>query len=126
MFSNTTRKGIVSTAKRYIGVHYKYGGESPRGFDCSGYVRYVYKKNGVDVPRATLSQYREGRKVSISKANPADLVFFRTRGGKISHVGIYLGKGTFIHAPSSGKRVSIASMNNRYWKRTFIGAVTFL
>lgn len=126
MFTSGTRKGIVDTAKHYMGVRYKYGGESPSGFDCSGYVMYVYKKNGISLSRATVSQYKEGRKIPMSNARPADLVFFKTMGGRISHVGIYLGKGKFIHAPSTGKKVSVASMNNKYWRRKFAGVVTYL
>lgn len=125
MFASSSRAGIVRTAKRYLGVRYRYGGETPRGFDCSGYVKYVYQRNNVAIPRSTKEQFDDGRRIPLSRARPADLVFFNTGGRRISHVGIYLGKRRFIHAPSSGKRVSIASMDNRYWKRRFVGAVTF-
>jgi cell wall-associated NlpC family hydrolase len=125
MFSESDREGIVRTAKRYIGVRYRHGGETPRGFDCSGYVKYVYNKNNLEISRSAKEQFNDGRNISLSRLRPADLVFFRTGGRGISHVGIYLGRRRFIHAPSSGKRVSIASMDNRYWKRRFAGAVSY-
>jgi len=120
------RREIMGTARRYLGVPYRYGGDTPRGFDCSGFVMYVFRKNGYPMPRDAVSQYREGRKVSLREARPGDLVFFNTSGAKrFSHVGIYAGRGKFIHAPSSGKRVSVASLDNRYWKRRYLGAVSY-
>jgi cell wall-associated NlpC family hydrolase len=130
VFSDHSRERIIKTAKRYLGVRYRYGGTSPFGFDCSGFVMFVFKKNGITLPREARGQYYKGKKISISKAKPGDLVFFRVRSRRrrrrISHVGIYIGNHRFIHSPSRGKRVSITSMNNRYWKRRYIGAVTFL
>ncbi|MCP4132075.1 MAG: C40 family peptidase [bacterium] len=119
-------KRIVHTAKRYIGVKYRSGGTSPRGFDCSGYVLYVYKTNGISLPRNARKQYYAGKRIRLRHARPGDLVFFQTSRKRISHVGIYLGNRRFIHAPSSGKRVSITSMKNPYWKKRYIGAVTYL
>ncbi len=116
----------MRTAKRYIGVRYLHGGTTPRGFDCSGYVKYVYAKHDIDISRSTADQYRRGKRIPLSRAKPADLVFFKTRGGRVSHVGIYLGNRSFIHAPSTGKRVSITSIDNRYWKRRFAGAVSYI
>ncbi|MBP7736262.1 MAG: C40 family peptidase [Spirochaetes bacterium] len=121
------RGKIVRTAQRYLGVPYRHGGASPGGFDCSGYVMYVYEKNGILLPRSVKSQYRAGRPIRMRQAKPGDLVFFRTSGRKrLSHVGIYMGGRRFIHAPSSGKRVSYADMGNPYWKKKYIGAVTFI
>jgi len=130
LFSDHSRMRIIKTAKRYLGVRYRYGGTSPFGFDCSGFVMFVFKKNGITLPREARGQYHKGKKISISTAKPGDLVFFRVRTRRrrrrISHVGIYIGNHLFIHSPSRGKRVSITSINNRYWKRRYIGAVTFL
>lgn len=122
------RDKIIRTAKRYLGVKYRYGGTTPIGFDCSGFVMYVYRKNGIPLPRDLKGQFKMGKRVSIRKARPGDLVFFRTRRSRkrISHVGIYMGKGRFIHSPSSGKRVSIAKVTNTYWRRTYIGSVSIL
>ncbi len=120
------RRGqVVQTAKRYLGVPYRYGGESPDGFDCSGFVMYVYDRNGLRLPRGTVEQYRAGRPVSRRSLGPGDLLFFSIRGGKISHVGIYAGGESFIHAPRSGKRVSLARLDNDYWRKRYAGAVTY-
>lgn len=125
--SEGVRAGIVRTAERYVGAPYRHGGASPRGFDCSGYVMYVYKKNGILLPRQVHRQYDAGRHISLRRAKAGDLVFFRTsRSRRLSHVGIYLGGNRFIHAPSSGKRVTYASMSKPYWKRRYRGAVTFM
>ncbi|MCU0847840.1 MAG: C40 family peptidase [Spirochaetes bacterium] len=124
--SGGSRKSIVVTAKRYIGVKYKKGGVSPAGFDCSGYVWYVYNKNGIDLPRTSHKQFYAGKKISIRQAKPGDLIFFNTTGKSLSHVGIYLGGTKFIHSPRSGKKVSYADINNKYWKRRYAGSVTFL
>ncbi len=124
--NNTQRKSIVITAKKYMGVKYKNGGTTPSGFDCSGYVMYVYNKNGIRVPRAVQEQYKAGKTVPIRHARPGDLVFFTTGRNRYSHVGIYLGNLRFIHAPSTGKTVSIASMKNSYWKSRFIGSVAIV
>ncbi|TFH38849.1 MAG: NlpC/P60 family protein, partial [Chrysiogenales bacterium] len=112
---------------RYIGVRYRHGGETPRGFDCSGYVMYVYRKNGILLPRSAARQYRAGRKISLRSAAPGDLLFFNTSGRRrLSHVGIYMGGSRFLHAPRTGKRISYANLKNPYWKRRYTGAVTFL
>jgi len=117
---------IVRTARQFLGVPYKNGGETPSGFDCSGYVMYVYGLHGIRLPRAADAQYDYGRPVSIGNACPGDLLFFRTKGFGISHVAIYTGEGRFIHAPSSGKKISYASLDNSYWNRRYAGAVTLL
>jgi cell wall-associated NlpC family hydrolase len=120
------RRGIVQTAQEQIGTPYRYGGSAPGGFDCSGLVMYVYRKNGIDVPRTATDQYVEGRRVSKRNIRPGDLVFFRISGNGVSHVGIYAGRGKFIHAPKPGKRVGYASLTNPYWSRRFIGAASYL
>lgn len=121
------RGKIVRTAQKYLGVRYRYGGATPSGFDCSGYVMYVYKKNGILLPRSVGSQYKAGRRIRMGKTKPGDLVFFKTsRKKRLSHVGIYMGGRRFIHAPRSGKRVSYADMRNPYWKKRYVGTVTFI
>ncbi len=112
------RQEVILAAKSMLGVPYRYGGSSPaRGFDCSGLVQYAHKQAGINVPRTTGGQYRAALPINRQALRPGDLVFFRTHKHRyVSHVGIYLGKGKFIHAPSSGKRVSIASLRDEYWR----------
>lgn len=104
-----------------LGVPYRFGGRSPtRGFDCSGLVQYAYSQAGIEVPRTTGEQYRAALPIKRQALQPGDVVFFRTRGRRfVSHVGIYLGEGEFIHAPSSGKHVSIDSLKDDYWRRHY-------
>jgi cell wall-associated NlpC family hydrolase len=91
-------------ARRLLGTRYRYGGDSPRtGFDCSGLVRFVYARLGVDLPHSSYAQFRLGRRVARGALRPGDLVFFDGAG----HVGLYIGGGRFIHAPHTGTRVSI-------------------
>jgi len=117
----------VRTAQKYLGERYRHGGDTPGGFDCSGYVMYVYEKNGILLPRSVEHQYKAGRRIRMGQAKPGDLVFFRTsRKKRLSHVGIYMGGRRFIHAPRSGKRVSYADMRNPYWKKRYVGTVTFI
>jgi cell wall-associated NlpC family hydrolase len=106
-------------------IRYRRGGREPStGFDCSGFVRYVFRHAvDQDLPADSASQFASvGAKVSRAELKTGDLVFFRTRGKRISHVGIYLGEGRFIHSPSSGKRVSINRLDETYWARRFAGA----
>ncbi|MGL4370091.1 MAG: C40 family peptidase [Spirochaetota bacterium] len=120
------RKNIMRTARSCIGVPYRSGGVTPRGFDCSGMTTYVYKKNGISLPRTAAQQYRFGKKISIRSARPGDLVFFNINGGQISHVGIYCGKGEFIHAPSTGQTVRTDSLRTHYWKDSYFGTARYL
>lgn len=120
------RGAVVRTARQYLGTPYRYGGASPRGFDCSGFTMYVYRQTGVVLPRAVRDQYRTGRQVAARRLRPGDLVFFNTRGKRLSHVGIYVGDDRFIHAPRTGKRVSYASLSKPYWRRHYVGAVSLL
>ena len=114
--------GIVQLARQYLGVPYRSGGNTPSGFDCSGLTSFVYKEAGYSIPRSASSQYNALRPVRVPEVG--DLVFFRTDGSSISHVGIYLGNYRFIHAPSSGKTVSIADLRLKYWKNSYAGART--
>jgi cell wall-associated NlpC family hydrolase len=111
----------VSLATDLIGTPYRWGGATPAGFDCSGLVYYTFRKAGLDVPRTSLAQYRAARPVPIARAMPGDLVFFGRRG-KITHVGIYLGDERFVHAPETGRSVSIAHLSDRYYRTRFAGA----
>jgi cell wall-associated NlpC family hydrolase len=109
---------VVDYAKRFTGIRYVYGGSSPRsGFDCSGFVRYVYAHFGLPLAHSSYAQFDRGRRVSRSALRPGDLVFFDGLG----HVGIYVGNGRFIHAPHSGTRVQIQSLGGWYRSR-FVGA----
>ncbi|OHD65548.1 MAG: hypothetical protein A2176_03070 [Spirochaetes bacterium RBG_13_51_14] len=126
-YNKNERDRIVRTAERYLGVRYKRGGATPRGFDCSGYVMYVYQRNGILLPRSVVRQYKAGKKIGLERVKPGDLLFFRTsRKRRLSHVGIYCGDDRFIHAPRSGKKVSFADMDKAYWRKRYIGAVTFM
>lgn len=113
---------ILNTAKQYIGVKYQWGGTSPStGFDCSGFVYYVFKQNGITLPRVSRDQYKVGTAVSYENLKPGDLVFFSfARNGVVDHDGIYLGGGQFINA-SSSKGVTIYTMGP-YWKSVYVGA----
>ena len=115
---------VVDTARQQIGIPYHYGGNTPAsGFDCSGLVHYSYAQAGLAVPRTSKEQYRQARPVSRRHLQAGDLIFFRNRYGSfVSHVGIYLGDGEFIHAPSSGKKVNIKRLDAPYWKKHFYAA----
>ena len=125
VFPGTKRYSIVKTAEKYLGVRYKFGGMDPKGFDCSGYSSYVYKMNGLLLPHSAQQQFANGRRIGIKKAKPGDLVFFRTSGWKISHVGIYLGDYRFIHAPSRGKSVCYEDIRKDYWRKRYAGTVSY-
>lgn len=115
-------QALVNTAKKYLGVPYVWGGTSPRGFDCSGLVQYVCRQNGISVPRVAASQRNAGRYVSRANLQPGDLVFFSS-GGRVNHVGIYIGNGNMIHAPQTGDVVKISSINSSYRVSRYAGAV---
>lgn len=108
--SSSKGQAIVDEAKKYLGVKYVYGGSSPSGFDCSGLVQYVCRKNGISVSRSSREQFHNGVAVSREDLQPGDLVFFQ-KNGTIHHVGIYVGGGQMIHAPQTGKTVSYQSIN---------------
>jgi cell wall-associated NlpC family hydrolase len=109
----------VVFARHLLGVPYEWGGTSPRtGFDCSGFVQFVYRHLGIDLPRTTYSQFDTGRRVSRAGLEPGDLVFF----DGVGHVGLYVGGGRFIHAPHSGTTVQISSLGDAWYGSRFDGA----
>lgn len=115
-------KQIIATAKQYIGVPYVWGGTSPNGFDCSGLVYYVFRQHGITLNRTAATQYQHGTYVSKADLQAGDLVFFQnTYKSGISHVGIYIGGGQFIHASSSAG-VTISYLSNSYWSGHYYGA----
>ncbi len=123
--ANSQRDSLVALAMKLRAVRYVRGGNNPAtGFDCSGFVRYVFARAlGLQLPVTSASQFRAGRQVARSELMPGDLVFFHTRGRqRVSHVGIYLDDGRFIHSPSAGKTVQVSSMGETYWSRRFVGA----
>lgn len=112
---------VVTIAREQIGTRYHYGGDSPKqGFDCSGLVYYSHLQAGIQLPRTSYGQYKATRPVNVRHLQPGDLVFFRLSRHKISHVGIYIGHHRFIHAPSSGKEVTIDTLTDPYWQRRFV------
>ncbi|QQS55737.1 MAG: C40 family peptidase [Candidatus Competibacteraceae bacterium] len=119
------RQRILGTAEQLIGTPYVLGGESPGGVDCSGLVQYAYLQAGIRLPRTAMEQFRSAR--PQRKVLPGDLLFFRTgNNGRVSHVGIYAGKGQMIHASSGSGRVRKVSLNRRYWRQRLVGGATFL
>lgn len=122
------REQLVHTASGFIGVPYKWGGESPaEGFDCSGLTMTVYQLNGLDLPRTSRQQWRLGTPIQAHVLNKGDLVFFATSGGRrVSHVGIYAGDGRFIHAPGRGKTIRYASIDSGYFRRRYLGARSYI
>jgi hypothetical protein len=118
------RNDIVTTAQKYIGIPYKWGGESPRtGFDCSGLTMTVYRLNGLQLPRSSKAQFQAGRPINHSQLLKGDLVFFATSGGgKVSHVGIYVGDNKFLHAPGKYRKIRTSSLSSEYYKSRYLGA----
>lgn len=112
--------GIIATAKDYMGVPYVFGGNTPSGFDCSGYLEYVFAKHGIRIPRTADEQYKLGKLMKPEDLVPGDLVFFTTYEPGASHCGIYLGNGNFIHA-STSKGVRVDNMDNSYWSSRYYG-----
>lgn len=114
---------ILAEAQKYLGAPYVYGGASPSGFDCSGFVYYVLKQLGFSPYRTPSSQYQQGAAVAKADLQPGDIVFFaNTYASGISHVGIYAGGGQFIHAPNSRSTVSYSDLTSGYWANHYYGA----
>ena len=115
------RQQIVDTASSMLGVPYRYGGRTPTGFDCSGLVYFSYDSAGIRVPRTSTALFSAAEPVGVPDARPGDLLFFSFTN-KVSHVAIYLGDDEFVHAPSSGRHVSMASLNDPHYRAHFVGA----
>jgi len=122
------RRDLVETARSFLDYPYAWGGASAReGFDCSGLTMTVYQLNGLNMPRSIYDQYESGRAVAIDRLSAGDLVFFATGGDeKVSHVGIYIGDGRFIHAPGTNKTIRVDSLANSYFRIRIIGARGYL
>jgi len=122
--SKSPRRMLADFALKLRNIAYVRGGrELTTGFDCSGFVRYVYQHAlGEDLPTNSVSQFESGEHVDKNGLRMGDLVFFRTHGKRISHVGMYLDNGLFIHSPSRGKRVRIDHLDGSYWAKRFAGA----
>ncbi len=110
-------ENAAKLAKKQVGAPYVYGGTTPKGFDCSGLIWWAYTKQGVKIPRISEDQLKAGKNIRSRKAiQVGDIVVFRTgRGRSGLHTGLYVGNNQFIHAPTSGKRVRLDSLNNSYW-----------
>jgi cell wall-associated NlpC family hydrolase len=119
---NAMASRAADNALAMLGKPYRHSGNTPAGFDCSGLVQYSYSKAGVKLSRATQSQRREGQLVRVNDLRRGDLVFFDQEGKKSSHVGIYVGQGRFVHAPSTGGRVRTDGMDAAFWRAHFVEA----
>jgi cell wall-associated NlpC family hydrolase len=120
--SHLAARRIVQSAMSYVGVPYRYGGNTPRGFDCSGFTKFVYGQAGINLPRMADAQFMTGEPVKHPNLQTGDLVFFTTYAPGASHVGIYLDNGLFISATSSGG-IRVTSLHDTYyWGQRYIGA----
>lgn len=113
---------IVTTALGLRGIPYRHGGSDPAGFDCSGFVQYVFGRHGLKLPREVRDQYTVGDGVKLEDVKAGDLVFFATKSSGASHVGLALGDGRFVHAPSSNGVVRVERYSTSYWARRLVGA----
>jgi len=118
---NVVGRRAVSIALQQVGTPYRYGGSTPSGFDCSGLVYYSYANAGKNIPRTTAGQWAGLAPVEGRNLLAGDLLFFNI-SGKMSHVGMYVGNGQFVHAPSSGKSVSIENLRSDYYRNAFVRA----
>lgn len=112
-------------AASMVGKPYRYGGNTPRGFDCSGLVYFSFRRAGMDVPRSTELQRGQSRRVPAARLARGDLLFFNQEGKYSSHVAIYLGHNRFVHAPSSGKHVRLDSLADAYWQKHLVDTRRF-
>jgi len=111
---------IAELARTLVGTQYRYGGAKPdEGFDCSGLVFYTYAKAGFRVPRTSQELFRAARKIALGDAGAGDLMFFQDET-KLSHVGIYLGDGWFVHAPADGRQVAVANLDSTYYRQHLV------
>ena len=123
------KENILLNAKKYLGGKYVWGGTQPKGFDCSGYTQYIYKKEGVSIPRTAYEQSKVGKEVSRFNLKKGDLLFFLTdksRGIPVTHVGMYIGEGKFIHAASKRKGIIITSLDDSRYSLLFVKATRII
>ncbi|MBP6300011.1 MAG: C40 family peptidase [Arenimonas sp.] len=121
----STANDVLFHAISLVGTPYKYGGNSPNtGFDCSGLINYVFLTSaGLKLPRTTLELIEiNARQINQDRLYPGDLVYFNSNGGKVSHIGIYVGERRFVHAPSSGGTVRMDNIDTPYWQKHFVTA----
>lgn len=118
-----TSLALLDYGKEYVGTPYRYGSASGKTatFDCSSFVQYVFKQSGVDLPRTSKDQSAKGERILKEYLSVGDLVFFKTNGKSISHVGIYAGNNKFLHA-STSQGVTVTDINSKYWKNKFVTA----
>jgi cell wall-associated NlpC family hydrolase len=118
-------KRIVGMAKQYLGTPYKWGGSQPGGFDCSGFVQYLYGRAGIKLGRTTYQQVKQGQHVGRQGLKAGDVIFFK-KGTDVHHEALYMGNGKFIHAPHTGDVVKISSLNDPYYSSQFAGGRRFV
>lgn len=114
---------VLKVAQSLLGTPYEYGGITPKGFDCSGFIYYVYHTAaGVELPRETQGLSQIGQPIDVADLRPADIIYFKIDKSLSPHVGIYLGNGQFIHAPSANGQVNIQNLTSEYWNSRYQGA----
>lgn len=113
---------VTATALEYLGVPYRWGGTTPRGFDCSGFTYYVFGRHGLKLPRVAADQYQVGSPVDRTAVRPGDLLFFQTVSKGPSHVALALDSDQFVHAPSRRGKVRVERLSSHYWASRFLGA----
>ncbi len=114
---------VIMSAMSLLGVPYVFGGNTPKGLDCSGFIKFIFEKSmKVSLPRTSAAMGQTGQSIARDDIKPGDLVFFNTRGFANSHVGLYIGSNKFLHSPRTGKTVEVANMTNAYWSKRYNGA----
>lgn len=114
---------ICKTAKSELGLPYQWGGDNPEdGFDCSGFSQYVFQQQGIHIPRTAAQQFQSLTPIRTADLQEGDLVFFKIHGRRISHVGIYIGHGEFIHSPRTGAEIRVDNLHEAYWHKRYAGA----
>jgi cell wall-associated NlpC family hydrolase len=112
---------LIATALKFTGVPYRDGGSDPSGFDCSGFVQYVFAQHGIPLPREVREQFSFGESIDVDDVRAGDLIFFTTVTKGASHVGLAIGGGQFVHAPSSRGRVRVERFTSGYWEPRIVG-----
>jgi cell wall-associated NlpC family hydrolase len=113
---------IVLRAISLLGAPYKWGGSGPTAFDCSGLVQFIHGELGMEVPRTAEEQFRAATRVDMDELEPGDLLFFKIRGKRVSHVAIYAGSGRFVHAPQTGRPIELRTLDDGYYRPRLAGA----